>query len=614
MSEIVLKFNGIEVDDKSTSNSKIYLTSIPAVDLDYLSGVPTKTVGGLGFQRTYQDKRTNSLISFYANPQNKILNPLLCGIQDFESFEYRDGNLIFKFIDLSLKTHVELIRIISEKLKKRFKGRFDNIEATEDEINEYKKIYMELLSKISDLESLGDDTEPIDAKYLLNLNDEDEDQDEEEDEDDKLGSLKELAFKKISNDEHVEGFLKDCNAAIEIMSDESLKPISERAFDLIFPNLEKSLLKEFLKPMNVIDGQHRLKGYIKSLELQWDQLLEGTDLQKLEEEVSRENPEFEKLSRDEQEQLVKKHFFRRETIDLPVSIFASSDWPEHVFQFIVVNQKATSIPEKELGSMLSTTLDTKEISKIQERLVNSDIPIEDYQAITFFASNEKSPFYLVVDVVNLKGKGPEGKKYQYKAFKNLINNIRNLEKVTSYDTGISYLEQFASHPNLFKDSKVLDSFNDKGFENRYDYWRSVDGPWKEFFLRFYSFIKNNISNDSSPEVAWSNINRSNIFNEVFINILTSDFFRFLNEKEYYIESWTGEGKYSLETILDKWFSNPRKIANSNNISSLFDATWRLNSKKSDNNLRRKWERNWYKYRTQHNGKKIKKSEWENPEK
>lgn len=597
-------YNAIEILSKD-KKTKTYLTSIPAIDLNNIAGVPKKTVGGLGFQRTYQDKRTESLKSFYKKKENVILNPLLCGIQDSSSFEFKDGKLNFNLLDHSDMGHLELINLVQDNLSRRFDNKFSKIELTDEDFEVIKKDYISILAEIE-----NDST-------LINLDEEDEELDnEDEDEEDDIESyekksLNKLSSKSISNDEHVKSFFKDCILAKKLLQDPGLDPINSDALSILLPSMNEELLVEFLKPMNVIDGQHRLKGYIKMLEESFE-YLDVDELEKLEKYALSKNELYSEMSPNEKSVFLKECFFRNESIHLPVSIFANESWPEHVFQFIVVNQKATTIPERELGSMLSTTLDTKEVEEIQGRLINSDIPIEDYQAILYFVSNENSPFFHVVDVANLKGKGPSGKKFQYKSFKNLINNIRGLCKISSYENHESYIRDF-KQDSLFLNSGVVANYSQLGYESQIDYWSSIDGPWKDFFLRFFTFIKKYFSSDDSIYVSWSNINKSNIFNEVFLNILVSDFFRFLIEKDYTIDSWEGDDRNSLESILNKWIENPRKITKSVYISSLFNNEWKLLSKKSDDKLRKKWATNWFKLRFTKKAKAIPKKDWETPD-
>lgn len=82
---------------------------------------------------------------------------------------------------------------------------------------------------------------------------------------------------------------------------------------------------------------------------------------------------------------------------MPVSLLLSSDPAEQVFQFVVINQKATPIERSLLGTIVSTTLTNDEMEQVSERLRSSGIQLEEARAITWMARSEESPFCRLVE-------------------------------------------------------------------------------------------------------------------------------------------------------------------------------------------------------------------------
>lgn len=70
---------------------------------------------------------------------------------------------------------------------------------------------------------------------------------------------------------------------------------------------------------------------------------------------------------------------------------------EHVFQFVVVNQKATPIGRALLGTIVSTSLSAEELEGVSARLEAAGIPLEDPQAIAFLTRHPDSPFKDLVE-------------------------------------------------------------------------------------------------------------------------------------------------------------------------------------------------------------------------
>ncbi len=81
---------------------------------------------------------------------------------------------------------------------------------------------------------------------------------------------------------------------------------------------------------------------------------------------------------------------------LAISLLMNTDPAEQVFQFVVVNQKATPIKSALLGTIISTSLSNDELCRVSDRLEAAGIKLEESRAVTFLTRYPKSPFYGLV--------------------------------------------------------------------------------------------------------------------------------------------------------------------------------------------------------------------------
>ncbi|MCF7099106.1 hypothetical protein L4N02_30920, partial [Klebsiella variicola] len=349
------------------TNDGSWLVSFSALayEINEWSGIPQKkefnSVESTGFQREFKKDRASSLVSFYSNEKNILQNPLLCAPRkineigsDFVYFkpdegeenkqEVQKGEIVIGFSDFSKYNLLELLIKFREYL--------------DDRVPELKN-------------------NKIDASLLIKLKEQMNEVNDTEEQEQNPVETSELGRIEIESS-HISDLWQEVACRINILESFGEAELPEEILDF-----NRDSIISYLKPVIIVDGQHRLIGAIehaknindseKALDLVQQKVLSG-------------------FSEDEARECVKNELCRR----LPVSLILSADPAEHVFQFVVVNQKATPINSALLGTIVSTTLSNDELSRVADRLKNAEIELDASQAVSFATRNPESPFYNLV--------------------------------------------------------------------------------------------------------------------------------------------------------------------------------------------------------------------------
>ena len=132
-----------------------------------------------------------------------------------------------------------------------------------------------------------------------------------------------------------------------------------------FLRYTRSELLSYLTPVILVDGQHRLLGALESLRLSLD-TFESTGSLPIDDPLTEKMLHL--IEQGMQHQDVRGSLEAELVRFLPVSLLLSKEPQEHVFQFIVVNQKAKPIPPALLATITSTTLTDDELESVADRL------------------------------------------------------------------------------------------------------------------------------------------------------------------------------------------------------------------------------------------------------
>lgn len=535
----------------------IVLFGAAAPEIARWGGVPQKaSLGGAsgtettGFQRELNDRRLEALGEFFSEEKNVIQNPLLCAMREGPGgsvrFVPKDengggsecviGSIEISFADLNGAPLVELLRLAREELEKRLPS------LAETELDPSAIARLRHRAGASTAEPTESGAE------------------EELSEDSDNGEL----IGVIEDESHIADFWQEIAIRQQL-----LEEIGPEFHDETFLGYSREAMLSFLKPIVIVDGQHRLNGALLAAEAKVEE--DPHALGRLEDLIAGG------VGPDEAALQVQQRFARR----LPVSLLLSPDPEEHVFQFVIVNQKATPIGRALLGTIVSTTLSNDELQSVQERLMNAGIDVEDSRAIASLSRDERSPFCGLVE----KGLATEGPGLlSWSVFGSIVRMFRELQGGKLFGQRNDYADKWKRE--FLPNSGIIKAHASVGFADPYEFWRDLRGPWREVFIVFWSAVRDRFANvdDDQAYNYWGNPRTSNLFNKISLTILAADYFQFLCELRSGIDS-----SEHVKDLVNDWLDGV--------ADNYFSRDWRLSGVKKDSIIvRNQWADLWFEYR------------------
>jgi hypothetical protein len=542
---------------QTDSGDWLVLFGASAIEIDMWAGVPQKKKIGTqettGFQREESKKRINEIADFYRNEKNIIQNPLLCALRqpDWSKVEFepseegsidtiQHGFLAITTEFLEELSLLELLKRVKSNLERRVSGLIEN-QVSDSLIRELKE-----RAKIED--SVQEDTsESLDEQESGENVDNDED----------VG----LAF---SEESHIEDFWQEVTAYISV-----LEEIKDTFNDDTFLDYSKEALISFLQPIVVVDGQHRLRAAITSAK---KLVREDCYKNSIEEALFNERLDPEEVQHKIEVEAARK---------LPVSLLMNTDPAEQVFQFVVVNQKATPIKPALLGTIVSTSLSSEELGRVADRLENAGIKLEESRAVTFLARYPVSPFFNLVE----RGLASDTKdRLKWNVLASIVKIFRDLKGGKLFHENVDYADKW-KRDYLFT-SKIVEKWEAEGCKNSFEYWHKLNGSWRDVFISFWSTVRDKLADKNNDEAwhYWGNPKQSNIFNKTSLTILASDFFQYLCERRIGIDN-----VQEVPTLVDDWLKGVN--------TDYFNRDWNLTGVKKDvPGIRKRWSKEWLEYR------------------
>ena len=546
---------------QTTSDKWLVQFAARAPEIDTWAGVPQKRRFSfdeepagetVGFQREESKTRVSSLCEFYQHPENIIQNPLLCSLRDVPGCKVlfvptpdaavdspiQVGELIIDVPDFSQFSIERCIREVRDGIERRV----PNLRETQlssallqDVKAQAAKVgYIQELDQSTSRESDGDegneDTDPTGVLF---------------------------------EESHIVDFWQEV-AVRDSVLEEIAQPISGNEF----LGYTKEALLSYLKPVVLVDGQHRLRG---ALEAALGQLNHAS----VQSEIA------DRISNGESAEEIEAEIMRRDSRLLPISMLMSTDPEEQVFQFVVVNQKATPIGRALLGTIVSTTLSNDEMENVATRLKNAGIEVEESKAITYLARHPNSPFYKLVE----RGfTGDSSALLQWNVFASLIRIFRDLRGGKLFGERNDYAEIWRH--KFLTDSLIVADYERHGCKHAIEYWSRLDGPWRKVFIAFWTKIRDTFGNTEDPDRRnyWGKPRESNLFNKISLTILAADFFQSLVETRTKLESAD-----EIPELVENWLENVNR--------GYFDKDWVLGGVKKDSGgIRNQWASIWSDYR------------------
>lgn len=555
-----MEFTYPAVRFKSKQDGKsLVLFGAPASDIDSWVGVPQKLKLGddesSGFQRTVSPNRLKALKSFFSDTQNIMQNPLLCAIRKTEGLEVcftiekSHGLNEIGTVTISAENLSEApLNLLFTKVLQYLEERSPELKTRTFPDEVFKKL-REHYDLTQELREPEDDIFPIEEQLGSTLE----------------STLEEALFESSQIAEFWD----------QIKAREALSAALESSCpkdDL--EGFTREVLESYLRPIILVDGQHRLAGAVaaaKSFISDDPEKTKAIESLIIDSGVSADDAVTEAL--------------RSASAILPVSLLMEHSPAEHVFQFVVVNQKATPVPKALLGTIISTSLAPAELDSIKQRLESADIPLEISQAVSSLARNEKSPFS------NKVARGFEqesGTKLPWTVLSTLADLFRKLEGAKYFhDTSMDHAAIWRNQ-NL-KDSQIVAEWQARDYKSELEYWQDTNGPWQDVFISFWTYTRDKLANteDEAAHNYWGNPRTSNIFNKPSLLTLATDFFSFLREQRARINSID-----DIPDLVDRWleYVSPK----------YFSRDWKLDGsgvKKDSVGIRRQWSNLWYRHRS-----------------
>ncbi|MGD9578185.1 MAG: hypothetical protein AB7Y74_08030, partial [Syntrophorhabdus sp.] len=291
---------------KQTNSDKLLaMFAAPATEIDNWAGVPQKKRFGtgeetVGFQREENKKRVDSLGDFCSNAENIIQNPLLCSTRKItaastiftpncdEIGDIQKGTISITIPEYSTMTMKEILGSVRSYIEERVPD-LANVTPDENLVSKYKAL-------ASELGHLPPE-EPIPSST--------------EDESSDTSSSELDAEAALFEESHIVDFWKEVACRHEVVKLMDDSPINE------FLGFTRESLLSYLRPVVLVDGQHRLKGSIKAAE----DRLSCADIQ---------NEIESRIMAGEEAEIVQNSILNREVRRLPVSLLLTDDPAEQV--------------------------------------------------------------------------------------------------------------------------------------------------------------------------------------------------------------------------------------------------------------------------------------------
>jgi hypothetical protein len=555
-----VKYEGVVVE-QLPGGPKLVLFAAPAVDIAGWAGIPQRrrlgtgdeAVETAGFQREERPARVADIAAFMHNPANVIQNPLLAAVQDSDHIVIREtaGRCEIEVTppDIGHLSLLELFNRATAELERRLP------ELAKRPSNPETLIRLRRTVLVEDLDNTTSELDDQDGDDESTA----ESMDEATPADDTAGAM---ALALFEEETQVVDFYDELKVRATILQElgtdgDALESVA---------GFSREFLESLIRPVVLVDGQHRLRGALLDIE---DAVNSEAGLSRIAEIVD------SGVDADSASEQFAREVGRR----LPISLLLSADPAEHVFQFVVVNQKATPMSSALLGTIVSTSLTQGELDPIRLRLEHAGIELESSRAIAYLTRNADSPFRNLV-ATGVGGDRPHA--LQSQVLGKLTAIVRNLEGGSFFHTPtLDYAKHWRD--GLFQASGLVD-VSLTGSE-RLAAWSAIDGPWRTLFIKLHTKIRDKFGDpdDMKAQNAWGST-KSNLYNKISLTIMTADFFNYLQEKSQSLGDWE-----DVDKALEGWIGE---------LSiSYYARDWRMiDTKKDQSIIRKAWSEAWVEYR------------------
>ncbi len=540
---------------QTESSKPLLLFTAPSVDIEQWAGVPQRgridEGETVGFQRQENAARLRELAGFFDEGKNVVQNPLLAALQDEASVTFTPieegssfGQLEIVTEDYSRMTLRTLIKGVISRLDARVPA----LKSQPIDVEKRQRL-IDRASQVHALESDLSQQENSDSEETDLILDADEPIEDDSD----------VGFVLLTEETQLVDFYQELVIRAEILD---LLGDDEDPDELL--GFKKDAMIGYLQPTVLVDGQHRLKGAVMSAK----RAAESDENRATIRQAIDSGVDASEASQAALMQHARK---------LPVSLLLDDAPSEHVFQFVVVNQKATPMSAALLGTIVSTSLSRDELAPVTQRLTAAGIRLEDSQAVAYLTRSPESPFR---NLVQTGIAGDDSGLLPWSVLNRLTSIFRELKGGKLFGQTNDYAAIWRKR--WFSASDLVAGADEE--REKFALWSETDGPWRPVFVKFFQLVRDKFgSDDPAAHNFWGNTG-SNLYNKISLTILAADFFQYLTERRITIDSVE-----HVETIFNEWLEGVG--------DQYFAREWRMGGLKKDQApVQKKWAEVWTEYR------------------
>ncbi|MFJ2764651.1 ParB N-terminal domain-containing protein [Streptomyces prasinus] len=547
----------VYVSQETASSKPLLLFSAKATDIDRWVGVPQRRrlsdSETVGWQREENQGRLRELAKFFSEERNVVQNPLLGALQDPAAVSFTPNSEQPKFGTLTIRTEsVENLTLLDalDRVCARLEERVPALREQQIDAARRRRI----------LDQARQQSESVQQHFP-----EEEESDQEDSEGDSFpvdveatDPASDLASALLIEETQILDFYLELKIRASILRE---MPSPHRPDNLA--GFTIGALLSYLRPVVLVDGQHRLHGAVRAAE-DFANSKQGMELATAEVDSGAE-PD-----------LAHRRALESKARFLPVSLLLDSSPSEHVFQFVVVNQKATPMQPALLGTIVSTSLSKEETEPVADRLRRAGIPFDDSQAVAYMTRSSESPF---MGLVQTGIGGDASNLLKWTVLKSLTSIFRELKGGKIFGGTVDFADVWRR--KHFESSNLVSTGTT--LEEKYNIWKAPDGPWRDVAIRFFWEIRDRFGDDDqNAHNAWGSTT-SNLYNKIHLTILTADYFQFLTERKITLNSIE-----DVNSTVQSWLEDVN--------NQYFNRDWRVGLKKDQRAVREKWAKVWVEYR------------------
>ncbi|WHM36020.1 hypothetical protein [Streptomyces sp. BPTC-684] len=547
----------VYVSRESGTSKPLLLFSAKATDIDRWVGVPQRRrlsdSETVGWQREESRARLRELAHFFSDERNVVQNPLLGALQDPLAVTFVEdpqhpnfGHLTIRSRSVDGLTLLDALERVCHRLEER--------------VPALREHPLDLDRRRAILDQARDQNEGWHTQFS-----DEEDTDQEELAPEDLSSDSETVEQSVDLTSVLlveETQILDFYQELKIRASILREMVPEQRPDTL-AGFSIDAMLSYLRPIVLVDGQHRLHGAVYAAQ-NFTRTQEGMELA------------AEGINRGEDPDLTNRKVLELKARSLPISLLLDPSPSEHVFQFVVVNQKATPMQPALLGTIVSTSLSKEETEPVADRLRRAGIPFDDSQAVAYMTRSSDSPFKGLVQT----GIGGDASGLlKWTVLKSLTAIFRELKGGKLFGQSVDFADLWRR--KLLEDSEFVSA--GQTLESKQIIWQAADGPWRDVAIKFFWEIRTRFGDDDqNSHNAWGNTN-SNLYNKIHLTILSADYFQFLTDRDLTLSSVA-----DVTETMDSWLQGVNL--------QYFNRDWRVGLKKDQKAVRERWAKVWVEYR------------------